>query len=162
MELKNKSIEEVVGLIQPESVLATIRTFRPVPRVSDNSSSSYTQVAPFSVGQTKSIHRAPQPPSYPSNSLPIHYADLLINTGKDSTSTLPEAVPSFYCNMDIEIPRSSPPLPLTCKCSLQPIILYIWIVHLFCVQLVCMYSRLRLIRSCLIGALLAGRNSSHK
>ena len=112
VELKNKSIEEVIELIQaaPESVLATIRPFRPVPRVHDNSPSSYTQVAPFSVGKTKSTPRAAQPPSSlpsppaPTNSLPIHYADLLLNPGED-TSTLPEAVPSFYCNVDIEIPK---------------------------------------------------------
>lgn len=109
-EVKDKGIEEVIGLIKaaPESILATIRPFRPVPKVYDNSPSSYTQVAPFSVGKTKSTPRAAQAPDSlplpPATSLPIHYADLQLDAGEEAP-TQPGAVPSFYCNMDLDNPK---------------------------------------------------------
>ncbi|KAI6655237.1 hypothetical protein LOD99_2525 [Oopsacas minuta] len=96
--VKNKSIEEVIDLIRsaPESILATIRPFRPIPRVHDTSPSSYTQVAPFSVGKSKSVpSRGPSaslPPIPTNSSVPLNYADI-------DTENYSADVPSLYCNI---------------------------------------------------------------
>ena len=102
--LKDKTIEEVIDLIRsaPESILATIRPFRPVPRVADTSPSSYTQVAPFSVGKSKSsaltkvTPSSSLPPTLPPNSVPLHYVELNTEDG-----TQDPTAPSFYCNLTV-------------------------------------------------------------
>ena len=99
--VKDKSIEEIIDLIRsaPESILATIRPFRPVPRVHDTSPSSYTQVAPFSVGKSKSVptnRHLPSsslPPIPVNASIPLNYADI------DTENSSPDNVPSLYCNL---------------------------------------------------------------
>ena len=95
--VKDKKIEEIIDLIRsaPESILATIRPFRPVPRVSDTSPSSYTQVAPFSVGKSKSIpptrvNPSSSLPPTPSSSAPMHYVEFTPEEGSQD---------SLYCNL---------------------------------------------------------------
>ena len=100
--VKDKTIEEVIELIRsaPESILATIRPFRPVPRLPDTSPSSYTKVAPFSVGKSKSIPpkvmspTSSLPPTVQTSSVPLHYVELDTEDGSHDPST-----PSFYCNL---------------------------------------------------------------